>query len=714
MKNNPVDKKNDHSYMDLILGDKKLPVLLQTESTECGLAAIAMVAGFHGLKIDMATMRARFRSSLKGTTLAQLSQHAAALNFETRALRLEFEELSELQTPCILHWNFNHYVVLKRVSANGIHLHDPASGPRFIHNKEVSSSFTGIALELTPAIDFQPSVEVRRVSLKALVGKVTGLWSAMSLVLVMAFVLQALALLMPMFNQWVIDEALVSSDIGLLNTLLAGFALLIFVQQIISLARGWTVMYISTQLNFQWASNVFSHLVRLPLEWFERRHIGDIVSRFGSINTIQTTLTSSSVAVILDGIMGVATLVMMSMYSGLLTLVVAIALVIYVAVRVVSYTTLRQAMQEGLILSAKEQSFFLETIRAIRTIKLFGSETSRRHQWQNFRIDAVNRTVRTQQFMLWFSTLNSTIFGFQGLIVFWLGSHLVIDEQFTVGMLFAFTAYSAQFSARMSSLVDKFFEFRMLSQHSERLGDIVLESPEPSKADQQQHEGLVAKIELINIGFRYSEGEDWVLKNINLAIEPGESVVFVGTSGCGKTTLIKIILGILSPTEGEIRYGGIPLNRISQQQYRRLVSAVMQDDQVLTGSIAENIAFFDEEAVQDLIEKCARLAAVHDEIMAMPMGYHTLCGDMGTSLSGGQKQRILLARALYRRPSLLILDEATSHLDIQREREVTTAIQTMKVTRVSVAHRPETIAMCGRLIRLEKGYVTEDIRQLAA
>jgi ATP-binding cassette subfamily B protein RaxB len=291
---------------------------------------------------------------------------------------------------------------------------------------------------------------------------------------------------------------------------------------------------------------------------------------------------------------------------------------------------------------------------------------------------------------------------------------MVADGIFTVGMLFTFSSYSSQFSGRMSSLIDKFFTFRMLSLHAERLADIVLEPPEAEIEHDVDIDGLQPRIKFVDVSFRYADGEPWVLRHVNLWIDQGESMVLIGPSGCGKTTLVKLLLGVLTPTEGEIFYGDVPIKQLGNRAYRQALAVVMQDDQLLAGSLAENICFFDPQADQNRIETCAKLAAIHEDIANMPMGYFTLAGDMGTTLSGGQKQRLLLARALYKRPKVLVLDEATSHLDVERERLVNEAVRALDVTRICVAHRPETIAMATRVVRLNKGVIEQDFRQVVS
>jgi ATP-binding cassette subfamily B protein RaxB len=376
------------------------------------------------------------------------------------------------------------------------------------------------------------------------------------------------------------------------------------------------------------------------------------------------------------------------------------------------YAPLRRATEEQIVHAARQQSHFLETVRGIQSIKLFGRQEVRRSRWLNLVVDTMNRDLSTQKLGLVFRSANGLLFGSEKVAIVWVGALLVLDSAFSIGMLFAFVAYKEQFSARVSGLIDKLIELKMLQLQAERLADIVLTPPEEENAGSAPA-AIEASLEVSDLSFRYSDTEPFVIQNCSFRIEPGESVAIVGASGGGKTTLMKLMLGLLQPTDGKIRAGGIDVQRLGLAQYRRLVGTVMQDDHLFAGSIADNISFFDASPSHEEIEHAARLASVHDEIAAMPMGYNTLIGDMGAALSGGQKQRILLARALYKKPSILFLDEATSALDIHREKAVNEAIKQLSLTRIIIAHRPETIASAGRVIVLKGGRVVQDLRRAA-
>ncbi len=515
------------------------------------------------------------------------------------------------------------------------------------------------------------------------------------------------AIASPLFNQFVIDEVIVSGDKELLTVLFFGFALLTVAQTLLGLARSWILMRISLDVNFQWGARIFSHLTRLPVAFFEKRHLGDIVSRFGSIGAIQNTLSSLFLESVLDGIMALLALAMMLIYSAKLTIAVLIASALYGLLRWAYYYPFRRAAHERLVLSAKENSHFLETLRAISPIKLFAKEEERRSRWLNLKMDVQNRDFQTQKLGIQFKIVSGFLASGQNLGIFFIGANLIMSNVLTIGMLMAFTSYASTFSSRIYNLIDIFVSVRMLGLHCERLADIVLEEPEGAPDLALDLSEISADIEVINLKFRYADGEPFVLDGINLSIPSGQSIAIVGASGCGKTTLCKVILGLLEPSEGDVLIGGISLRKIGLSTYRQMIGTVMQDDVLLSGSIRDNISFFDANVDMSRVVQCAKATAIAEEISAMPMGFNTLIGDMGSCLSGGQKQRVLLARALYKSPRILALDEATSHLDLDNEKFVNEALSASKVTRIMIAHRPETIRSADRVVLLQHGKLKE-------
>jgi ATP-binding cassette subfamily B protein RaxB len=669
-----------------------------------------MIANAHGQHWHLMDLRHKFPQSLKGANLKQLIDYSLVLGFNARPVRLEMEELPQLRMPCILHWDLNHFVVLQKIRGNKVTLLDPALGVRVLSYTEISQHFTGIALELTPQANFKITPTPKAFPLSMLTGKLQGFGKSALQILALALVLELFAIFMPMFNQAVVDDVLSSGDHELLSVLVAGFAIILLIQSALSYARSWWVMVLSQSVSIQWLGNVFAHLVKLPADWFSQRHLGDISSRFNAVHDIQKTLTQTTIESLLDGMMAIAALLMMFIYSPTLTWVVLSASVLYALVRWVSYSPFRHAASERLVLSGQEQSHFIETLRAMTPLKLFARENERRARWQSLMVEVMNRDFQTAKLNMGFNVARTLIFGLENLCVFWLGARIILPSQtqdhsasvFTVGMLLAFISYKVQFTSRFSALINQGIELKMLSLHRDRLADIVLTPPEQDtpQGNLPAHDlsHLPASLELRKVSFRYSEAAPWLLYNMDLCIQAGEHVAITGASGCGKTTLLKILLGLLTPTHGSVLYGGVPISQLGMSNVRRKIGAVMQEDALLTGSISDNIAFFDLSPNLQRIEACAQLAEMHKDIARMPMGYHTLIGELGSGLSGGQKQRLLLARALYAQPSVLALDEATSHLDMHNENAVSNTLSQLKLTRIVIAHRAETIARADRHI----------------
>jgi ATP-binding cassette subfamily B protein RaxB len=560
-------------------------------------------------------------------------------------------------------------------------------------------------------------------------GPVSGLRRALAQVLGLALALELFTLASPFFLQWVVDTVLVSGERELLFSLGLGFGLLVLIQVATAAARSWAVLYLSFTLKRQWLGNVFSHLLRLPLAWFERRHTGDIWSRFSAVHEIQDKLTTDFAEAVIDGLMASLTLVLMLVYSPKLAAVSITAVGLYGLARWALLAPMREASEEALVHEARKSSHFLESLRGVGAIKLFNAEAMRQSRFMNLVVDAMNATLAVRRMALWLSVGQRLLFGLERVGVVWLGALAVLDQQMTVGMLFAFLAYKEQFATRTGALIDKAGELRLLRLQAERLADIVLTEPEERPADAWAALGVDGagasasgavpglaggvvrgQVTLREVAFRYADIEPEVLSGVSCRIEPGESVAIIGPSGCGKTTLLKLMLGMHLPTGGEVLIDGRPLAALGRRHWRAAVGTVLQDDVLFAGSLADNIAFFAPEVDMARVQECAQLAAIHDDIEAMPMGYATLVGDMGTVLSGGQRQRVLLARALYKRPAVLLLDEATSALDVVGEAKVNEAVRQLRLTRIIVAHRPQTIASADRVIELRAGRVVRDER----
>lgn len=695
-------------------------MILQDEIAECGLASIAMVAGYYGHKLDLTAMRKRFKTNTNGMNLKQIVDVSDSLALASRAMQCSINEVCKLQTPCILHWSMNHFVVLKRVSGSGkrakFSINDPAIGKRMLNAIEFSKLFTGICLELTPTSKFEKKEERTKMKFSQLWTSMSGLKSGLTKLIFLTMTLQIFSLISPYYIQWVVDEVLISFDKPLLSVLAIGFSLLVIISVITSAVRSWLILRLSSLLSVQMGVNLLRHLLRLPMSYFESRHIGDIVSRFGSLSEIRERITTGFVETLVDGVMAITVLVVMVLYSVKLTALVLIVIGIYTLIRLTLYRPLHQATEEMIQASAKEQSNFLENIRGMQTIKLFGNESQRQGIWQNRYAEVINTEIRLGRLNISFESFNSLLFGIENVLVIYFAAKMVMASSLTVGMVLAFIAYKGQLTSRFANLIEQIIQFKMMRLHLDRISDIALTEQEANRegeaavipgerlSEEHKPKGLLT---LKNICFSYNEEQAPILNNVNLSLDAGESIAITGASGAGKTTLMKIMLGLLQPTSGKVLLDGKDITHIGLKNYRKQIAAVMQDDTLLAGSIGDNISFFDPQPNHFKIEQCARFAAIHEDITKMTMGYNSLVGDMGSNLSGGQIQRLLLARALYQSPCVLFMDEATSHLDQSNEAKISEQIQHLSMTRIMIAHRQETISMAEKVYHLDNGSLVD-------
>jgi ATP-binding cassette subfamily B protein RaxB len=670
-------------------GRRKLPVILQSEACECGLACLAMVASFHGHRIDLNTLRRQHLFSLTGVTLKSLVEIARHLKLASRAVRLELDDLNQLKLPAVLHWDMNHFVVLKSVGRKGVVLNDPAVGEKRLSWHEASKHLTGVALELTPTSDFERKEERSRLRLSTFLRQARGAKHALLQLLALSVALELLVIAGPFYLQLTVDEVITRGDVDLLVVLAIGFALVAALTVAVTWLRSVIVIFLQNSLHFAFGARLFQHLIRLPLSFFEKRHIGDVLSRFGSIEPVRNLISEGLILALIDGVMAAVTLVILFLYSVKLALIVLGVFLLYCVVRLAFFWVLRSLNENAIQMKAKETSNFVESVRAIQSTKLFNHENERETLWLNRFADSVNADVRLERANAVFETVNRFLFSAENIVVIYLAARLALEGTFTIGMIFAFITYKQQFISKANLLIEKALDFGIVGLHLERLSDIALTSAEAGHDQPLVSRPIAGGIAVRNLWFRYSESDDFVLQNLNFSIAPGQFVTIAGPSGCGKTTLMKILVGLLQPTSGEVLVDGLPLNTLGVRAYRERIAAVMQEDQLLTGSIAENICFFATSIDEERLIRCAQMACIHDEILRMPMAYNSLIGDMGSSLSGGQKQRIVLARALYRQPTILFLDEATAHLDNDNERQISEHLKSLNITRISIAHRSE-------------------------
>ena len=694
--------KNLLEKLDLSLR-RSIPVIHQTESSECGLASLAMISAHYGKSIDLISLRQKFNLSARGATLTGLTGMASELGMTTRALSLDMDDLPNLRLPCILHWDFNHFLVLVKISGNKFILHDPAYGRRVVGIEEMSRNFTGVALEAWPGSTFTKQEVVKKLSLRKLIGNIHGLKQALLKIFVFSVVIEAIGLIMPVGTQLVMDHAIPAGDQGLLSLICIGLLFFILLKAAVSMCRAWASLVMETLINVQWQSGLFTHLLRLPLSYFERRKLGDIQSRFSSLDILRTTFTTSVVGAIMDGIMLIGVFIMMILYGGSLTWIVLGFTAVYIGLRLATYGYYRQLSEESLIKEARAGSYFMESLYGITTVKTQGMSERRGNHWLNLKVDSINTGIRLTKLNLMFGGVNTFIMACDQVVILWIGATMVIDNTMTLGMFVAFSAYREQFSGRAASIIEFLLQLRIMSLHNERISDIALNEQENKKPDVPYEPQMqAAGLETRSLAYSYDSQSAPIFRDINLSVAPGESVAITGPSGSGKTTLMKVLCGLFEPSDGKVFIDNIDIRQLGVNNYHKMIACVMQDDKLFSGSIRENICGFTENPDEELMIACAQASYIHDVIISMPMGYETLIGELGEGLSGGQKQRIFIARALYRRPRILFMDEATSALDKESESYVNQAISQLPITRIIIAHRESTIESADRVISLER------------
>lgn len=698
----------------LAIGGPRLPVILQSELAECGLACLAMVASFHAYDINLISLRKRYPSSATGSTLRSLSLIANKMGFQSRAVRLEPKRLRQLVLPAILHWRMDHFVVLKAISRSGrAILHDPATGRRTCTLDELGRSFTGIALELFPSSSFERKREGIRLKVSDLWGRSNEARTAFWQLIVLTLIVQVAILAAPLYMQTAVDQTIIQGDRRILLPLGLGFLLITLIRLGADLLRTTVIAGFGAALGFRITAVLFRHLIHLPVDFFEKRHVGDVVSKFGSTRPIKEALSDWAVTAFVDGITALVLLAAMLYFSKALSLVSCTALFCSVILRLATKDSLRHLQQEAVFAEAREQSSFIETLRGLQSIKLFGKEADRETHWLNLAAESTGKTAKSDRFRGVLGSVNNALYSIENIAIIYIGTIQVLNNSLSLGMLFAFVLWKQMFLERTTRLLESAIRWKLLDIHLERISDIALTELETglttstlnTEFDHLPFIPVTIRGGLTLDRVSYVRVEDGrpLLRCVCAQIEAGEFIAITGPSGSGKTTLLKIIMGLLRPSGGGVLVDGIPLERIGPTLFRTQIGAVMQDDHLLSGTIADNITFFDTAPDVILMQECARTAAIAVDIMDMPLNYNTTIGDMGSSLSGGQRQRLLLARALYRRPRILFMDEGTSNLDVEKEQEINTALKRLSVTRVVVAHRRETLAAADRILCLTGG-----------
>lgn len=662
-----------------------------------------MIASYLGVGADLVELRKRHSLSLSGATLKGIAEICGRLRLSTRAVTCAVPELRKLRTPCVLHWRFNHFVVLRSAYRSHVVIHDPARGIVREKYDQIAEAFTGVALEVSRAPGFRKTRRPPKLRLNGLLPVNFKMFRTLLGGLVLALICELLVLASPFYLQVVIDQVLGKGDALLLNTLCVGFGVLLVFQVIANTMRQLTFQYLSQVSVFDMTARILHKLLALPLAYFRGRDLGDVQHRVQSTRRVQNFIVYSAPALLLDGLFIVLIIGLMAVYnSDLTTLAIAVtgawclwrAMVLPFGLRLSNDIALSESYVE---------THFLETLRAVQTIKLANGEATRLSEWRDLFANGINEKIKAGNLAALDSAIRQLLFQGLRIVCIYFLAKKALEGNMSIGMVSAFVAYLGMFTTRAGGIVDRFIEYKLLQVPLDRLADIVFIEDEPTQPSGAERTRSEDGIELRHVAFSYGQQEPWILKDCSCVIPKNGFTAIAGRSGTGKSTLLRLLARVESVSEGEILVGGIALRDWRSQSLRGLTATVFQEDCLLKGSVAENIALFDGESKPGRVRCAAKKACVDVEIEALPMGYETRIGDLGSSLSKGQVQRILIARAFYRRPKLLLLDEATSGLDARLEKHVIRSISRLDATRVVITHSDHMLEAADEVLWLHKG-----------
>ncbi len=686
-------------------GRRRLPVVQQTTAADCGAACLTTVLRYHGKHVGLEVVRVATLTGRDGTTASHMVDAARQFGLRGRGVSIAMEDLEYLETGTILHWGFNHFVVFEKRGRQHITVIDPSFGRRNIPFEEAEQQFTGVALLFTPTESFESGGSgTKRVWYY--VRKILGHSNVMARVMVASVLIQLFGLGLPVLMGSLVDRVIPRSDSQLLTVLAVALGFMVVFQFLVSMIRSLLLLQLRTQLDVQMTLNFLDHMMKLPYHFFQQRSAGDLMMRMNSNSTVRDILTSAALSGALDGILVMTYLALLFYLSPIMGVVVLGLGFLRVLVFLVSRQRIRDLTSESLAKQAVSQGFQVQMLSGVETLKASGTETRAVDRWTNYYIDVLNVSIARGRLGALLGATSGALGFASPVVILIVGGGLVMGGHLSMGTMLALSALAAGFLGPLSALVQTAMRMQELGSYIERIDDILETAPEQTSDDAVVVDHLEGRVALEGVTFSYLPGTA-VLKNISLEIEPGQMVAFVGRTGAGKSTLAKMLMALYLPDTGRIVYDGRDLRSLDLRSVRRNLGIVMQHQYLFGVSIRENIALSDPTITLDEVERAARLAHIHEDILAMPMGYETVLSDGGLSLSGGQRQRLTLARALVKNPSVLILDEATSSLDTLTEGLIQKSLEDLACTRIVIAHRLSTVQSADLIVVMEQGRIVE-------
>ncbi|HSD19313.1 MAG TPA: peptidase domain-containing ABC transporter [Anaeromyxobacter sp.] len=688
-----------------MLRRRRVRFVPQIEMTECGAASLSMILAYHGHHAPLSEVRTACGISRSGADALAIARAARGYGLAAQGVRVEMEQVGQLTLPAILHWDFDHFLVLERLTSTHAVLVDPASGRRTITLDEMGRHFTGVALMLAPTPSLKPRARTR-----PSLGKYREIFrkSLPSLlqILLASIGLQVVGLLFPVATQILVDSVVVPHQPAMLWGLGFALAAAVLTKALLSIVRSFVVQGLRTVLDFTLMTRFLNHLLHLPLGFFMQREAGDLVQRVHSNATIQNLVSSQSISALLDGLLLLGYAALMLAFDWRLGLVI----IGFGAMRVVLLLVVRErsqlAMAAELTASGREYGALLEALSGLETTKASGAESRMTQRWAHRMTGRVNGALERRKLGIHASHATVLLQGLGTALIFLVGGEQVVAQRMTLGTFASFLALQGMFMAPLESLLGTVSQLQYLGNHLERLDDVLTTPPEPSgSVDPGRLRGAV---ELSDVSFGFSPSEPPTLKNVSVRISAGEKVAIVGPSGAGKSTLARLLLGMHLPSSGTIAFDGQDLRELDLQKVRDQMGVVLQETFLFDDTIRSNLSLKDEEIPLERLRAAAKVACVDHVIDAMPDGFGSRLGDNGNVLSGGQRQRLNLARALVKAPAMLLLDEATSALDLDTERQVHESLASLGCTRILIAHRLATVQDADRILVLEAGRIVQE------
>lgn len=685
-------------------GRRRLPLLRQQAGSDCGPTCLAMVLAFHGRWLSRPQIDALLPPGRDGYSALTLLEAARSQGLTGRGLRLEAGAVNRLRPGSILHWRGNHFVVYEGPAADGVRINDPARGRRLVDSATLAAQFSGLALELWPGEDFQP---------QARPGQALGRYLAILAegrrllggTLVLSLILLGFSLLLPLLTVVVVDRLIPAGQVSTLLLVLIGSVLLVAGQGLTFVIRGLLLVRLHEHFDRRTVTTLTERLLALPYGFFQQRSVGDLVMRLGSTAQVREALTGGTLSAVMDGLLLVIYLGLLLALSPLLTLVAVVLAGLHLGVFAITRRQLADLTAWYLACEAESRGFQSRMLMGIETLKATGSEGEAAARHRQLFDNVLEASRQRGRFNAWQEGVRDALRLLGPVVLLGVGAHEVITGGMTLGVMLGALQLALSFLIPLTALIATAVRLTTVAGHLERLEEIHTAEPEPAGGGIDRP--VSGAVELQGVSFRYGPTSPWILEGLDLTVPAGSHVAIVGPSGSGKSTLARLLLGLSFPQQGRVCFDGIPLEDWDLGALRRQLGVVTQEASLFNLPIADNIALGSPIADRQAIEAAARTARIHDEIIRLPMGYDTRLTDGGSTLSGGQRQRLTLARALVRRPRLLVLDEATSALDSVTESAIQQALDQLNCTVVTIAHRLSTVQRADLILVMDGGRIVE-------